>query len=71
MDVFYHCLETIFMCYLTDEDSHGGVPKFASPNLTQFIIQHGAIEPGTQGTTVVDSDNIRRDSTGPLKANAV
>ena len=59
------------MCYLTDEDSHGGVPKFASADLTKFIMQRGAIEPGTQGTTVVDSDNIRRDSMGPLKANAV
>jgi hypothetical protein len=51
MDVYHMCVDTVFMCYLADEEAHDGVPKFASGNLKSFILEHGAIVPGTNGTT--------------------
>jgi hypothetical protein len=55
MDVYHMCIDTIFMCYLSDEEAHDGVPKYVSPDFKKFIEDNGAVKPGEDGT-VADGD---------------
>lgn len=53
MDVYQMSLETIFMCFLADEEAHGGIARFADEDTKYFISENGAIIPGTHGTVAV------------------
>lgn len=50
MDVYHMCLDTILMCYISDEQAHNGVAKYAGDGLRKAVEEHGAIQPGNFGT---------------------
>lgn len=41
MDVFHMCIDTVIMCYITDEECNDGKPAFATVETQQFITDHG------------------------------
>jgi hypothetical protein len=56
MDVYHMCLDTIFMCYICDEEDHDGVAKFADENTKTFIRENGRLSDAgeeAQGATGV------------------
>lgn len=38
------------MCYISDEQAHNGVAKYAGDGLRKAVEEHGAIQPGNFGT---------------------
>lgn len=54
MDVYQMSLETIFMCFLADEEANDGQPKYVDGDFKKFMEDEGKIEPGTNGTTASD-----------------
>ena len=49
-DVYHMCADTILMCYISDEEAHDGVAKYASKEFKNYILEHGAVVPGRRGT---------------------
>eukprot|EP01041_Mallomonas_annulata_P011491 gene11491-24027_t len=44
MDVFQMTCDTVIMCFITDEEIHDGVPKFADNSLKTFVDDNGALK---------------------------
>ena len=43
MEVFEMTVDTLIMCYISDEESNG-VAKFGDPDLQQFVKEHGELK---------------------------
>ena len=42
-DVYSITMDTILMCYITDEEQNEGKPKFASDTMSAFVAEHGTM----------------------------
>jgi hypothetical protein len=58
MDVYHMCLDTIFQCFVEDEEDNGGVAKFADGEFKSFVEKNGRIEPGQAGTVRDDGKAV-------------
>ena len=43
MDVFHMAVDTVIMCYITDEEQNGGKAVFADSDLSDFIHKNGKL----------------------------
>lgn len=69
MDVYGLCLDTMLMCYISDEEAHDGIPKYASPEVKAFVDKYGQIVPGTEGTLKSDDGQVPMVSAQAVSMN--
>ena len=43
MDVFHMAVDTVIMCYITDEEQNNGRAVYAEPELSDFIHKNGKL----------------------------
>ena len=43
MDVFHMAVDTVIMCYITDEEQNDGRAVFADPEITKFVSANGKL----------------------------
>lgn len=61
MDVFHMVIDSMLMCYITDEECNDGKAVYASAESTAFINEHGLSEKDKKALAKRDSERLGKD----------